>query len=184
MIKIIDNFLPWHEREMIYYQCLNAPFSFKQSGSETSSIKGGRFSSHFDPEDTRGYFIIDKVQKELDALSEHEYCIAKMYVNLYTPFTPTCIHDDVSVTMSKESPKMEDYLTAIYFANVEWLPQYGGELLFYNEDAREVIQGVTNVPSRLVIFDSRIPHCPKAPNVESPHPRINITFKTFRKTHD
>lgn len=49
-------------------------------------------------------------------------------------------------------------LTALYYANPEWHPDWLGETLIYDQMESEVLAAVTPIPGRMLIFKSTIPH--------------------------
>lgn len=56
-------------------------------------------------------------------------------------------------------PSSNRVLSTVYYLNENWLPENGGELLIYNEADSEIIETVSPVLGRLVIFLSeKFPH--------------------------
>ncbi len=56
-------------------------------------------------------------------------------------------------------PSSNRVLSTVYYLNEHWLPESGGELLIYNEADSEVIERISPVFGRLVIFLSeKFPH--------------------------
>jgi SM-20-related protein len=66
--------------------------------------------------------------------------------------------------------------TLLYYPMPVWLPEWEGETLFYDLQG-ELIGGVKPAPNRAVLFDSRIPHCGRAPGRACPALRVTVAFK-------
>lgn len=75
---------------------------------------------------------------------------------------------------------LKEHLTAIYYPQAEWNADHGGETLFFNRAATEVIKAVVPRPDRLVIFPGNIPHAarPIYGGAEDAA-RITLMFKTL-----
>ena len=70
-----------------------------------------------------------------------------------------------------------DVVTALFFANPEWNPDWLGETFFYDSTEVEVLAAVTPRPGRLVLFDGRIPHRGGVPLRSCFLPRVVVVFK-------
>jgi hypothetical protein len=88
-------------------------------------------------------------------------------INLSTPSDTNFIHTHVNT------------LTAIYYVNLDWKPEWAGETLFYSEDLREIIFASPYTPGRLIIADGEIPHTIRVQSDSAPHYRF--TFAIFFK---
>ena len=71
---------------------------------------------------------------------------------------------------------VEDNLTVLVYLNAEWMPNWGGETIFYDDklDAKKI---VSLKPGRVVMFDGRIPHTGRAPNRITPYNRYILAYK-------
>jgi SM-20-related protein len=85
-------------------------------------------------------------------------------VNLSKPADPNFTHCH---------PKQ---VVCLYYANLNWHPNFAGETLFYTEDQKEIRYGSTYTPNRLVIFDGEIPHTIRAQNITGPNYRFSISI--------
>lgn len=72
-----------------------------------------------------------------------------------------------------------DHLTAIYYPQPGWQADHGGETLFFNRSASEVIKAVVPKPDRLVIFPGTIPHVARPFYGPGHQQRITLMFKTL-----
>lgn len=58
-------------------------------------------------------------------------------------------------------------LTLLYYANMKWDKDWGGETMFADDMLDEIIYTSMYVPGRVVIFDSSIPHKPCTPTIKA-----------------
>ena len=95
-------------------------------------------------------------------INENNYI--KCMVNLSKPADPNFTHCH---------PKQ---VVCLYYANLNWHPNFAGETLFYTEDQKEIRYGSSYTPNRLVIFDGEIPHTIRAQNITGPNYRFSISL--------
>ncbi len=88
-------------------------------------------------------------------------------INLSTPSDTNFIHTHINT------------LTAIYYVNLDWKPEWAGETLFYSEDLKDIIYASPYTPGRLIIADGEIPHTIRVQSDSAPHYRF--TFAIFFK---
>lgn len=67
----------------------------------------------------------------------------------------------------------EDVL--LYYVNMEWKDQWGGETLFFDKTNRDIIFGSRFIPGRLIWFDGEFPHTIKQPSRIAPKFRFTIS---------
>ena len=67
----------------------------------------------------------------------------------------------------------------LYYANMKWDLEWGGDTLFLNDDRQTISNTVQCKPNRVVIFDATIPHLIRPTTIIAPPYRfsINMTFK-------
>jgi hypothetical protein len=101
-------------------------------------------------------------------------------------------------SVHRDNPDLEksDYVNIVYFANIEWHPQYYGETLFHSDDGDtgdytgrfesdqkrnfpigEVENVVAPKPGRFMIFDARYLHQVKPAAYYAPEPILGIVFR-------
>ena len=56
----------------------------------------------------------------------------------------------------------DNQVTMIVYLNEYWIPNYGGETIFYDNNL-DILHAVVPKPGRVVIFDGRIPHSARTP---------------------
>jgi hypothetical protein len=73
-------------------------------------------------------------------------------------------------------------LTMVYYLNMNWNPEWGGDTLFLNESGEEIQYLSQFKPGRLVLFDSSIPHLIRPSTVLAPHFRFSFAAKFISVT--
>ena len=68
-------------------------------------------------------------------------------------------------------------LTFVYFPLQEWLPEWGGSLMFYQNG--EVMNCVSYKPNRALSFPAKVPHGAEAPSKDYQGMRVSIGFKLY-----
>ena len=96
--------------------------------------------------------------------------------NLYASYVNTLKFGDMPGIHVDAPYFVEDNMTVLVYLNAEWMPNWGGETIFYdhNLDAAKV---VSLKPGRVVMFDGRIPHTGRAPNRVTPYNRYILAYK-------
>jgi hypothetical protein len=99
--------------------------------------------------------IIDKISG-----MKYERAVTNLTVPTYT-FTP---HNH------------EDQTVLLYYANMEWCPEWAGETLFYDNDLRSIPFCSIYTPNRVVLFDGEIPHALRPQSGRAPEYRFTISI--------
>ena len=96
--------------------------------------------------------------------------------NMYASYVNTLKFGDMPGIHVDAPYFVEDNMTVLVYLNAEWMPNWGGETIFYdhNLDAAKV---VSLKPGRVVMFDGRIPHTGRAPNRITPYNRYILAYK-------
>ena len=111
----------------------------------------------------------------LEYIPNIKYEHARSYINLGIVSDVNKIHND----------NKTDNKTVLYYANRDWDPSWGGQTLFLDSSAKEVIKTITPRPGRIVIFDGRIPHNVLPMNVRSvPSYRFTVALKFELKNNE
>ena len=63
----------------------------------------------------------------------------------------------------------------LYYPNINWNREWGGETLFYSSTSKELIFANEYVPNTLLYFDGSIPHTIRAPTYTAPEYRFTIS---------
>ena len=183
MIKVFDDVLKYSELQGMYTQCKDLEFKMGHGASEDLVVNTERMVSHLDKESfVEGVFgkkVLEIISQNEEIVfqntdKEKKLTLSDVYVNFYSFSTPTGIHVDST---------KQGNLTALFFPNLEWNPQWGGEILFYEDSLLSVKEAICFIPNRLILFDSSIPHCAKQPCITSPVPRFSVAIK-FETNND
>jgi hypothetical protein len=68
-------------------------------------------------------------------------------------------------------------LTMVYYLNMNWDPEWGGDTLFLNETGQDFQYVSQYKPGRMILFDSSIPHLIRPSTVLAPHFRFSFAAK-------
>lgn len=104
--------------------------------------------------------VLEKLKKKNITIDNYWKCI----VNLTKPLDVNFIHIH------------PNQIVALYYSNLTWDPQWGGESLFYEDNKRDIRLSSPYVPNRLLIFDGSIPHTIKAQNLSGPSYRFTTSL--------
>lgn len=105
----------------------------------------------FSDEDLKNFGIFDHESfKELSNIIGNRYA-AKSWILLSTHLSSYYFHPDM--------PKQFNAKTFLYYVNLGWDKDWGGETFFCDDHGEPEI-AVSFKPNRVVIFDSQIPHKP------------------------
>jgi SM-20-related protein len=63
----------------------------------------------------------------------------------------------------------------LYYANLDWLPEWWGETMFYNDDQSSIVHAARYTPGRIVVFDGTIPHAIRPQSTIGPQYRFTVT---------
>jgi len=66
-------------------------------------------------------------------------------------------------------------LVVLYYANLDWLPEWWGETMFYNDNGSAIIHAARYTPGRFVVFDGDIPHAIRPQSTIGPQYRFTVT---------
>jgi SM-20-related protein len=102
------------------------------------------------------------------AFPREQFSDQRVYVNC-------SVHGD-GYYMHRDCLAHEQHVTALYYANLEWQPDWGGETIYYNdEEEAEIV--VTPRPGRLVIARGAILHRGNVPTRVCYDQRYTLAYK-------
>lgn len=159
--KIIDNFFSKDKHEFVLSKCRELPYFWGESEGESYPPTGmvsdvGENSSLYD-------LFVTTIKDSLEQYRER--IPTNFYVNLFSPKELSYYHVDAQKNFTGT--------TLIYYPQMVYEKDDGGETIFYDED-KNIIMGVPPIPNRLVIFNSKILH--KATSFHSRH-RFTVVLK-------
>ena len=155
-INFQDNFFDKREHHVMYDYCLNATYKYGETDDVDTPQTG---LVHNIPEDE---FIYKLIKKKISDFDSHlgSMKLYRMYINCFAPSENPYFHIDG-----------ESGMTLLYYPNIEWSINDGGETQFYID---ENIYGITPIPNRMVIFDASIFH--RATTFRNTH-RFTVAIK-------
>lgn len=78
--------------------------------------------------------------------------------------------------MHRDCPAQFRHVTALYYANLEWKPDWGGETIYYNDD-EDAEYAILPRPGRLVIARGAILHRGNVPTRSCHEERYSLAYK-------
>ena len=81
-----------------------------------------------------------------------------------------------SYYLHRDCAAHEQHVTALYYANLEWRPDWGGETIYYNDD-EDAELAVTPRPGRLVIARGAVLHRGNVPTRSCYEERYTLAYK-------
>ena len=81
-----------------------------------------------------------------------------------------------SYYIHRDCPEGSKNVTVLYYANLIWQPDWGGETIFYKDD-NDAVLAVSPRPGRLVISRGAILHRATVPTQDCYEPRLTIAYK-------
>jgi len=81
-----------------------------------------------------------------------------------------------SYYIHRDSPENSNNVTVLYYANLNWQPDWGGETMFYKDDYDAVL-AVSPRPGRLVVSRGAILHRGTVPTHDCHEARLTIAYK-------
>ena len=153
-VLVIDDIFESQEIAKIHRNLLVANFS-PLGASKEATKEFNEIMTEFDVED----FSSTRIGKEFHEKIQNYYSssVPKCYdvlANAISFGDHTFCHQDAPIAES---------ITALYFANSEWLSNWGGELILFGSSGdSEAVVGVR--PGRIVFFPSQIFHRAGVPN--------------------
>ena len=164
-IDVFDDAIPYARRCDIYQFLANS--YYKITGGAGVTLEGGKdraMQSMFTEEDLNNFGImkdlpleLHKIIKGYDALRSYSLLLNYSSVPYYHPDSPY-------------------KYTILYYADLKWDKDWGGETMFANQNATEIGYTSMYVPGRIVIFDSSIPHRPCTPIYNAPNHRLTFVI--------
>lgn len=95
----------------------------------------------------------------------------RMYLNGQAHGQCGSIHSD----LLGDEDLNHQYITAVYYANKEWKPEYGGFTVII--DKNEQMHAVYPKPNSIVIFDSSLAHVGLEPTMHCKDQRVSLAHK-------
>lgn len=169
MIEVVDNKLTYSDREEIYDWVLSSSFKYNRISSQNSTQR--TFVSEYSLDEIKKSKLFNFIQSKF-YLRIKNLRIHRMYTNICNPGEYYEMHVDSN---------LDDQITILYYPNMEWDKNHGGETVFYDQDGLEPIKMVNYIPGRLILFDSKIPHRSNTVNFTTSNKRFSVAIKLLNK---
>ena len=161
-IKTYDSFLSNEHLQKVYNFVYKSLYKIGWDDSQEPQHKAyPNIHSDFSKKDVDDIKILNPILEKIK-LSKKQY--KRCVVNLVKPLDVNFIHVH------------PDELVALYYVNITWNPEWGGETLFYKEDRKTISLASPYTPNRLIFFDGKIPHTIKAQNLIGPSYRFTLSI--------
>tara|TARA_R100001163_G_scaffold64468_1_gene58788 strand:+ start:592 stop:1128 length:537 start_codon:yes stop_codon:yes gene_type:complete len=154
MIETYDDFLSSSSCQRLYSALMNSVFRIGWGDSdELHHRQYPNLYAEYSTEELRKLKILDPVLNILikDSITMDNYFRCR--INLTKPLDLNFIHVH------------PDQIVALYYCNLTWSPEHGGETIFYTDDKKHIKLATPYTANRLIIFDGSIPHTIKAQNL-------------------
>lgn len=166
-IDIYDDWLPATDKLHIFKFLINSFYVPKRAPFSDSAQSIGTLEASYGLRDMLRLRIFEN-EFILNYIKENNLRIYRSYAVLVTASDTYMYHVDSDI---------EGTPTALYYANLEWKPEWEGETHFSDEKMQEVLFTSSFVPGRLVIFDGTIPHKSSQPAIGSSGYRFALAIK-------
>lgn len=165
-IHVFEDAFSLHKREYLYLFLADSCYYLKGNtlnGEHVDLFPSMR--SLFSEEDFQRFGIFNDLPKEIDDIVKG-YSVARSYSLLQNWCVTNKFHTD----------GRSSNLTFLYYGNLKWDYDWGGETLFANDDMSEIIYTSMYKPGKILIFDSSIPHRPIPPISTCPFLRSSFVI--------
>ena len=158
LVRVSDNYFTDRQHRFIFNYCMTCSYQYGEVDNDKTPPTG---MIHNIPETEEVYPMIEKRIAQSMGPDVERYNLYRMYINCFAPKEIAYFHTDGS----------EGELTFLYYPNMEWKPDDGGETQIYDSD---FIKGVPPIPNRMVMFDASLLH--RATSFRDTH-RFTIAIK-------
>lgn len=170
-LVVLDGLFNSSEVAGIFTGVCGLPFRISNlSETEVQDIPDRRLVCHLTESAFAGFHLFDGDRAPfLRAHLAGELRIYAAYVNLGLPWDTCTVHADHFFPGHGK--------TLLYYVNKDWNPDWAGETVFFDQQAREIVHVSTFQPGRVVIFDSDIPHAARPQALAGPSYRFTLAVK-------
>jgi len=149
-ILVFDNVFPFDKRDFMYRKLLGSKFKIDgNDGAYPEHKSDQQIYAEYGAQEVFELGFLDS--PHIKHILENylvDMPVAQVRVNLNST------HDVVKFHVDAMGGK-----TMLYFANINWHPDWGGHTLFADDQVTEVEYCSMFKPGRLILFDGSIPHC-------------------------
>lgn len=171
-LKVFDDVFSWADRQHFYGFLQNS--SYRITGGAGLTIEQSSdvaLQSVFTDQDLINFGFMQRLPQHIkDAYAGYEP--SRSYGLIVNHLQQPHFHTDTGI---------QDRLTLLYYANLYWDKDWGGETIFTDDKVDEVIYTSRLVPGRIVLFDSKIPHKPSTPSTKADAFRLTFVINLTKK---
>lgn len=185
-IYVIDDSVPMPFRQELYSRLLSV--NWKYEGVSASLLENSRTLNFVmknfkdTPDKDPNAFLqryletlwkqhIGPLVSQMFHYSPQQIGLHHVYGNFSAWGDHSPIHQDISPTGNKKM------ITAIFYPNIEWSPEWGAETIFVNDEKTDIIRSVLPKPGRVLLFDGAYYHAMRPPTRMAPIPRMSLAYK-------
>lgn len=166
----IDSVLTDTEYEEVYKNFELVDWKFI-AGELSSREQGIPIRKFWYKELRNNIFIHDLFKIKIESILETKIKINRMYGNGQAHGQSAWVHTDDSENDGKT------YGSLVYYLHKNWLPIYGGHLMFVDDTGSNVIKSVFPKENTAVMFNAKMPHMSLEPSVYCLDQRVSIAVK-------
>ena len=165
ILKKYDNFFNPSLQRILYNFITNSYYKIGWDDSpEVQHRKYPCLHSLFSTEDVEKLNILPTIFKKIKhkqiTMDNFDKCIINLSKNLDVNF----IHNH------------PNQMVILHYSNLTWNPEWGGETVFYKNNARDILESNPYIPNRAILFDGEINHTIKAQNMLGPCFRFTMSL--------
>jgi len=171
-VEIYDNFLSPEACHTMYDMTIHSEYKLGWEDSyEIQNRSYPNLHGRWSLEDLKKTTIVPPLLKILKKRNIKLNNFFKCIINLTKPHDVNFIHIH------------HNQIGVLYYSNITWDPQWGGETLFYEDNKKDILLASPYVPNRLIVFDGSVPHTIKSQNLVGPSYRFTTSI-FFHKNED
>jgi Rps23 Pro-64 3,4-dihydroxylase Tpa1-like proline 4-hydroxylase len=169
-IYVFENLFDFATRSQFYNFAITS--MFKIDGTDSKLLENKEhlsLVSIYTPYDVERLEVLSRLPTEiLEKFNISNDTMQHAMINLCSPSDRFHTHVDNN---------LENSWTLVYYLNLEWSPEWGGETIFLDEEGINFEHVSQFKPGKLIIFDPRIPHMIRPSTVLAPHFRFTFAAK-------
>jgi len=174
MIEVFDNVFDHNYASCVWNFIKSSKYQLGWEDDEIPEHAGYKcLHSLYSDQDVIRLGILDKLNASSVGHRLKDKKLSRTVVNLAIPgqtfFTHTHFKDWASDLY--KSP-----FVCLYYANLEWKREWGGETMFYTEDNKDLERAVEYKTNRLVYFTGDHPHSVRPATYHAPFYRFTISM--------
>ena len=170
-IKVFDDVFDFNQSGVIYEQCLDNEYQigwkdtlFSEDQFLYSNWTGQQWQAAMNSQSLQHFLFVLGIS---EPFAEHiqNKVIKKSVINCGTIADSMAVHTHLGESVM------------LYYANLEWKPEWSGETFFYDKSGKNLIYTSSYTPNRMILFNGEVPHRFNSPSRLAP--KYRFTISTF-----